>query len=113
MRDLIRMTSSDSRETLKVTFTLVLLTVMSLDWSGMAEANVHSSSSLEAVVLLIGYEGVDDCPRFEELPRLSSALEDGGGAAGLTDCWNWKGDACRGAGEESATNGSANERNGC
>ena len=56
MRDLIRMTSSDSRDTLKVTFTLVLLTEMSLDWSGTAEANVHSSSSLEAAVLLIGRE---------------------------------------------------------
>ena len=52
IRELIKRVVSVSRETLKSTLMLVLVTVSSLLVSGTEEANVHSSSSFAALVLL-------------------------------------------------------------
>lgn len=91
IRELIKRTVSVSRETLKITLILLLVTVISLLVSGTDEANVHSSSSFAALVLL--------CVRFEVgagtvSPNKSTAAEAGAGC--LIDCWYWNGDPCRG-----------------
>lgn len=97
MRDLIRRVVSFSRETLKRTLILELVTVISLDVSGTEDANVHSSSSFAALVLLCARldDGVDMAP-----PRRSTVFEAGAGAGAgagaLTDCWYWNGEPCRG-----------------
>lgn len=66
---------------LKSTFTVVLVTVMSLLLSGTDEAKVHSSSSFAALVL--------PCARFDVgggiAPPKRSMVPDAGGDA-LTDC---------------------------
>jgi hypothetical protein len=80
---------------------LVLFTVISFVVSGTADANVHSSSSLADTMLL--------CARLEdgtgdEPPRRSIDPEPVD--CGLIDCWKCIGEACRGAGELRAANGS-------
>jgi hypothetical protein len=107
------MTVSDSRETLNAILMLVLLTVSSLVVSGTAEANVHSSSSRVALVLLwarfdlgAGVGAVADVS-----PRRSTTPDPVVG--GLIDCWKFIGDACRGAGEVRAANGSGVDRDAC
>jgi hypothetical protein len=97
----IKSTVSDSLETLKSTLTIVLFTVISFEESGTAEANVHSSSSLAAAVVL--------CAKFDvgagiAPPRRSTVPDATGG--GFTDCWKFIGDPCRGDGEFRAAKGS-------
>lgn len=106
IRDWISRTVSDSLETLKRMLILVFVTVNSLDVSGTEDAKSHSSSSLAALVVL--------CVRFvvgAEAPPPSKSTTPEAGAGGLTDCWYWKGEACRGV-EARAANGSG-VRAGC
>ena len=106
IRDWISRTVSVSLEMLKRTWILVLLTVNSLDVSGTDEAKFHSSSSLAAFVSCAGFvAGVVIAP-----PSRSTTPEEAG-AGGLTDCWYWKGEACREV-EASAAKGSG-VRAGC
>lgn len=103
----IRRTVSDSLETLKTTLMTVLFTVISVDILGTADANVHSSSSLAAAVLL--------CAKLEvgagiAPPRRSTDANAADG--GLTDCWKFIGEPWRGVGEFRAAKGSG-VRAGC
>jgi hypothetical protein len=102
MRDWIKSAVSVSRDTLKSTLMLELVTVISLLVSGTEEANVHSSSSLVAVAVALL------CARFDvgvEMapPRRSIAPDAVDG--GFMDCWYWKGEPCRGV-EANAAKGS-------
>lgn len=81
IRELINSAVSVSRETLKSTLMPVLITVISLLVSGTEEANVHSSSSFAALVLL--------CAKLEEgtgtAPPSRSTVPEGAGGC-LMDC---------------------------
>jgi hypothetical protein len=103
MRDWISNTVSDSLEILKTTVTLLFTTVISFEVSGTAEVNVHSSSSFAVLV--------EFCTRFDggggdPTPSRSTVPVD----CGLTDCWNWNGEAWRDVGDVSAAKGSGVER---
>jgi hypothetical protein len=82
IRELIKMVVSVSRETLKSMFMLELVTVTSLLVSGTEEANVHSSSSFEALVLACAK--LDDATGIAP-PSRSTVAGAGGGC--LIDCW--------------------------
>jgi hypothetical protein len=82
MRELIKMVVSVSRETLKSMFMLELVTVTSLLVSGTDEANVHSSSSFETLVLACAK--LDDDTGIAP-PSRSTVVGAGGGC--LIDCW--------------------------
>ena len=105
IRDWIRRVVSVSLEMLKRTLTVVLVTVNSFEESGTDEAKFHSSSSLAALVLCAKLVDGADIPP----PNRSTAPDVGGD--GLTDCWYWKGEACRGV-EARAAKGSG-VRAGC
>jgi hypothetical protein len=81
IRELIKMVVSVSRETLKSMLMLVLVTVSSLLVSGTEDANVHSSSSFEALVLACAKldDGTGMAP-----PNKSTVAGAGGGC--LIDC---------------------------
>jgi hypothetical protein len=106
IRELISSTESESLLTVKITLTLLFTTVISFELSGTADAKVHSSSSFVAVEVL--------CARLDEgagEPTPSRSAEPA--CCGFTDCWNWKGEACLGAGELRAAKGSGVERAAC
>jgi hypothetical protein len=106
IRELISSEVSVSRETLKSTLMLELITVISLLVSGTEEANVHSSSSFVALVLLCAKleDGAGTAP-----PRRSTVAEGAGGC--LMDCWYWNGEAWRGV-EVRAAKGSGERAGG-
>lgn len=89
-RDWISKVESDSLEMLKRTLMLVLVTVISLEVSGTAEAKFHSSSSSAVALLCVKLVDGAGMPP----PSRSTAPDATGG--GLTDCWYWKGELWRG-----------------
>jgi len=111
IRDWIKRVVSVSREMLKRTLTVVLVTVISCEVSGTDEAKSHSSSSFEASALCTKFVVGAEVPP----PSRSTAPDAGAGtgadAGGLIDCWYWNGEACRGV-EASAAKGSG-VREGC
>ena len=81
--DLINNVVSESRDTLNTISKLLFVTVISFDVFGTADAKVHSSSSLTAVVLL--------CAMFElgggePTPSKSTAPTGFGEGWGFMDC---------------------------
>lgn len=88
-----------SRDALKRMWIVSLATVISVLVSGTEDANVHSSSSAVAAVLpcwaMVAVGAAAMAP-----PSRSRVAD--GDCAGLTDCWYWNGDACRGAAAKEA-----------
>jgi hypothetical protein len=80
MRELIKRLASVSRETLKRTLMVVLVTVISLLVSGTDEAKVHSSSSVALVLL---------CAKLDvggAMAPPNRSIVAGAAGGGLTDC---------------------------
>jgi hypothetical protein len=92
IRDRMRMVVSDSRDIVNRIFTLLLVTVISLDVSGTADVKVHSSSSTGAAAAVSFCAKPDDAPELPT-PRRSTDPDALLEVCGCIDCWNWNGDA--------------------